>query len=362
MITGDPRSSTMTRVIVLFPLLLAGLQAQDPEASPPYPTGSTSQQIAGLRVQLVVPQERPEPHGYSLIVILHGAGGTETGMASSLQALASQGYIICAPKSVGQTWSDSDLARVKEITRTLLDAFTIEDGRLHGVGFSNGGWNLGPLVFDDELPFVSACWIAAGFTGGSVPRRARQTMGALALAGANDPNRAAAEGTVKALREKVRTVECRIQEGLGHEWTDQLMPYYHYWVGAMEGRYVPGETLVLDWAEDLPAARQQMEEQRRAGLLYFYAASDADEKEGKPLQTVTLHDPLVLHFARQLVAVKLDRAEHEELYAGFKLKRTPALVITRPNLKKLKSFSGRIRTKMLVKVLRAVSPDRELPD
>lgn len=341
--------------------ILACVPARAQEEEPPYPRGSSSQRFADLKFQLVLPDDYDPQQEYSLIVILHGAGGTETGMAGALQALASRGFVVCAPKSTAETWNDADVRRVKEITQHLMDVLSVGKGRLHGAGFSNGGWNLAPLVFDESLPFVSACWIAAGYNGGKIPKRAAQEMGVLALAGAQDPNRASAEKTVDLVEKKVRTAECQIQDGIGHEFPDKLMPYYFFWLESMEGRFTPGVDQSFDWAEDPDQARERMASERKGGFFYFYSAEDVELPESKFVHTVIFFDPLVRRFGRQLLPVKLDRAEHEELFASLKLKKTPALVVLKPSFKVLKSFAGRIHPGRLAAALRALSPDPSLP-
>ncbi len=327
----------------------------------PYPTGSTSQTYAGLRFQLVLPSDYDPGKEYSLIVILHGAGGTETGMAGALRELPPRGFVVCAPKSTGQVWSLSDLGKVKEIVRHLMEVLSIGKGRLHGAGFSNGGWNLAPLVFDEKLPFVSACWIAAGYNGGKVPKRAKKEMGALALAGSQDPNRGAAEKTVDLLRDKVRTVECRIQPGIGHEFPDKLMPYYFYWLGVMEGRFVPGECLSFDFAPSYEEFRKTMEAEKKGGFIYFYSAGDRDDPAAKALQNEAFFHPLVRWYGRQLAAVKLDRGENESLFREFKLKKTPAVVVLKKDGKVAKKLEGKIKTSAVGKAFQKVAKHKAPP-
>ena len=182
--------------LVLF--LVVPAVAEEGKGPSPYPTGSSSQNHAGLRFQIVIPGDYDPAKKYALMVVLHGAGGTETGMAASLQPLAEEWFVVFAPKSREATWTKQDLEDVKTIIGHLTDVLSIDEGHLHGMGFSNGGWNLAPLVFDEELRFSSACWMAAGFNGGKVPARAKKEMGAIALVGASDPNRKAAEQTVEA--------------------------------------------------------------------------------------------------------------------------------------------------------------------
>ena len=213
----------------------------------PYPAGESSHEIEGLRWSIFMPDAFDAAQERSLIVVLHGAGGSEVNMARSLMHLAKDDYVIAAPKAVGQVWEPSDLERVRTAIAGLKERLNVGETRLHAVGYSNGGWNLAPVAFDEELRFSSACWIAAGYRGAKVPKHAEKGLGVLALAGSEDGNRDAAENTPRLLRDKVRSAEVRLQPGLGHKWPRELMPYYDWWVGVQEGRFEPGVTLAFEW-------------------------------------------------------------------------------------------------------------------
>ncbi len=348
----------MLHAMLSFCLLLGAA----PEGKePPYPAGSSAQEHAGLKFQLVLPQGYDAAKPYALFVVLHGYGGTETGMADSFATLAERDFVVCAPKSTAEGWDDGDLQKVREILRHLTKVLSIGPGRLHGLGFSNGGWNLAPLVFDEEFAFASACWMAAGFQGGSVPKRAKKALGAIALAGSEDPNRGAAEGTVELLRDKVRSVECRIQPGLGHEFPNELMPYYFYWLEVMDGRFTPGRDASFQWSDDPEAASLRMAEEKLGGFFYFFAAEDQASADARALQHEVFFDPLVRCYGEQLVAVMLERKEHEELFQEFRLKATPAVVVLKKDGKTAAALCGKIKAGALAKALRDQAKNKKAP-
>lgn len=353
----------MKRITLILVLCLLAPVAAKEEKETLYPTGSTSQTHSGLKFQLVVPTDYDAAKHYALMVVLHGAGGTETGMAGSLAPLAEDQFIVCAPKSRDATWSARDLGDVMGIIRHLMEMYSIREGHLHGMGFSNGGWNLAPVVFDEKLPFASACWMAAGFNGGKVPPRAKKEMGAIALAGAQDANRRAAEKTVDLLRDKVRTVECRIQPNLGHKFTDELMPYYFWWLKVMDGRFTPGDDLSFDWKDSTEGMAAESKAKKTGAFLYFYSKqSDVENEEVKRVQRRVFFDPLVRRFGNRVIAVRLTRAENEELFASFRLKSTPAIVVLDRNGKKKKILEGKkIKNTGLAKALRSVAKDQSMP-
>ena len=156
------RASVITIVALIAVTTILVLDAREATAKDlPYPSGESIQQLEGLRTVLVVPKAGAEDETFSLIVVLHGLGGTATGMASGFVPWTQDGYMVCAPKSKGRGWTPDDIARVLRIAARLKRELPIDPAKVHVVGFSNGGWNLTPLAFDDDLHPCSATWIAA---------------------------------------------------------------------------------------------------------------------------------------------------------------------------------------------------------
>jgi len=292
----------------------------------------------------------------SLVVLLHGNGDNGANLIGAMAEWVPQGYLICAPSARQTSWSPADLAATLRIAAHLKREMPIDPKRVHVVGFSNGGWNLAEIAFDDQLRPCSATWVAAGFRGGSVPKWARKEMGALALAGSDDPNADAARETVPALREKVRSVEARFQKGLDHKWPRELMPYCLWWMGAMEGRATPGDDRNFDWGESIDEAVAALAGAKRGGIL-VYAWSAADDSA--PIQNELLMDPEVRHFGAQLRAVKLEAGAATE---ALGLAATPALAVLDRTGAVKKRFAGKIKAKALAAALRAQAPDKRPPD
>ncbi len=361
------RSLAVSFVLVLVLVLAVvlsdvGVRAEDTPPSP-YPPGPSSQPIEGLQVELVVPRDLETGKKASLIVILHGAGGTATGMAGAFRAWADDGYVVCAPKSVGQTWSKSDLDAVLKIARHLEDVLPIDPDKVHVVGFSNGGWNLAPIAFDDDLHPCSASWIAAGFQGHSIPKWAREHLGALALAGSDDPNKAAARATVDALMDKVRSVEVRVQPGIGHALPEKLLPYMHWWTNVMEGRFEAGDDQNFDWGDSLAGALAKIESDKKGGVFVYVFDPEAKDEETKELQGETFMDPIVRFYGNQLQAVKLDKKAAEEQLADYRVKldELPAVIVLSRTAKSHKLLSGRISARKLQSALKKVAPEKKHP-
>jgi hypothetical protein len=216
-------------------------------------------------------------------------------------------------------------------------------------------------VFDPELRFRSACWVAAGFNGGTPPKHAKKEMGVLALAGAEDPNRAAAEKTPQLLEGKVRTAEVRIQPGLDHKWPDQLMPYFGWWLGAQEGRFVPGACAAFEWTASPDAAREAAAAGGAGWFVYWYADADAPNELARTFQNDVLRDPLVQRFGSQLPCAKVSREVDPDGFAKSALKQTPAVVVHDAAGKAKAVLQGKFDAKALAAALRSVARDKSLP-
>jgi predicted esterase len=327
----------------------------------PFPAGMSSQTLEGLKVSIVMPDAFDPARERSMMVILHGAGGTETGMAGSLMHLAKEDFVVVAPKSKGQVWEAGDLEAVKRIVADLKKRLRVGERRLHAAGFSNGGWNLAPVAFDEALRFQSATWLAAGFKGGKPPRHAKKEMGVLALAGAEDGNRDAAEATPRLLGDKVRSAEARIQPRLGHAWPGELVPYWTWWLGVQEGRYTPGDCAAFAWRESAEAALAAGAEAKTGSFVYWYSAADAQDEKARAFQNDVTRSALVQRFGSQLPCAKCDRDADPEGFAKSGLAATPGVVVYDAAGKAKASFARAIEAAPLAAALRRVAPDKSLP-
>jgi predicted esterase len=341
-----------------FLIGLVGLATARAEG--PYPVGRTETEMEGLKTTLLVPDQVADGQPASLILLLHGLGDSGANLANSLVEWVEQGYLVCAPSSTGRAWSLPDVKAVARIGKRLIEETSVDPDRVHVVGFSNGGWNLSPLAFHDKLKPRSATWIAAGYNGGKVPGWAKKRLGAIALAGEQDPNAAAAKSTVTQLSGKVRCVEVRLQPDLGHKWPREHMDYLQWWMGVQEGRFEPGYDFNFEWGDDLDAALGELKGAKRGGVLvYVYSPEeDKDKPESIRLQGETFMDPKVRHFGGQLKAVLLEMGERAK---SLGVKATPAVVVLKRDGSVKKLYSGKIKARSLATALRSVAPDRSMP-
>ena len=328
--------------------------------------------IEGLPVSLLVPDGISKEKPASLLVALHGNGGNGEEMTRGLAAWKEEGYVVCAPKSTGLGWSAADVRAVLRIAARVKATHPIDPRRVHVLGFSNGGFNLAPLAFDDELRPCSATWVAAGFTGGSAPKWAPKGLGVLALAGEQDPNARVARETVRLLRDKVRSAEVRLQPGVGHAWPTGQDEYLRWWMGVQEGRFVPGVDRNFAWEESLEAGEEPEEGaggatppvRDRTGvgtLVYCFDPGDAAKEEARSLQNEVFTSPLVRRFGSQLRCVKLDLSADAATPARLGVTSTPAVVLLKPDGSVAKAFEGKVKASALAAALRQLAPDRSVP-
>lgn len=340
------------RTLVLLALGAAAFAAE-------YPAGRSVQKIEGVETALLVP-ELSDRQQASLVILLHGAGDNGPNLINALAPWEKEGYVVCAPSATDGTWDANDLAAAKRIALHLLKALPIDPKRVHAVGFSNGGWNLAPIAFDEDLKPCSATWIAAGYNGGAVGKWAKKGLGALALAGAQDPNAPSAMKTVDLLKDKVRCVEVRLQQGLDHKWPREHDAYLLWWMGVMEGRFEPGKDLNFKWGDDLDAALEGLKDKKKGGVIvYVWSPDDASKPEAKELQNGILMDPRVRHYGNQLAAVKIELVDPVATKLG--VTTSPAIVVLDKEGAVKKLLPGKVTAKALASALRSVAPDGKPP-
>ena len=329
----------------------------------PYPPGQSIQQLEGLKTVLVLPDALDPERPASFVVILHGSGGTATGMAGSFAGWAKDNYVVCAPKAQDMTWEPDDLKRVLRICAHLKASLPIDAKKVHVVGFSNGGWNLHPLAFDEDLRPCSATWVAAGFRGGQVPKWAKTELGALAMAGSEDANCRSARDTVTVLRNKVRNVEVQVQQGLDHKYPRELVGYHKWWMDVQDGRLMPGDDRAYPWSEDLDAgiATQAQVKKKGGVLVWLYTQKDAESEVARHIQRTALFDAEVRFLGKQLACVKLDVTEDTSALERLGVKTVPALVVLDKKGKVKKTYEGEFKVKKLARTLRGVAPVRTMP-
>jgi predicted esterase len=348
----------LTRILALVAIALLAVPAASQDR--PFPAGFSVQQIEGMKCGVLMPAEFDPAAEHSLLVMLHGNGGDEN-LAQSVRGLAERDFVVVAPKSSGVGWSAPDVARVRTIAASLKTKLRIGERRMHALGFSNGGWNLAPLAFDDELRFQSATWVAAGYQGGKPPKHAKKEMSVLALAGSEDGNAPHALATPKQLGDKVRVAGARLQPGLDHKWPDKLVPFFMWWIQAAEDRFTPGDCAAFEWKATPEAALEAAAAAKTGAFVYWWSAGDKANDKARSLQNDVLRDPLVQRFGVQLAAASIETTGSPETAAKAGVKVTPAIVVYDAAGKVKALLQDKIEAKALSAALRSVAPDKSLP-
>ena len=352
------------RQLAIFAFTIGALvspwsQAQD-EALP-YPAGRSEHVIEGYPTTLHVPDKISREKPASLVILLHGYGGSGRNLSTLLGAWPSNGYLVCAPEAPAKSWNQSKVRVVIKIAKKLLATMPLDPDRIHVMGFSNGGYNLGHLTFDEDLKPRSAIYVGSGHVGRGAPKWAKKRTGILAAAGADDPAARQTLATVNLMRGKVRTVEARFQDNLGHKWPREHTAYMLWWNGVQEGRCAAGYDLNFDWGQDFKVALESQHGKKKGGVLvYVYDSSEEDDPQTKKLQNETFFDPKIRFYGRQLACCKIDRA-NATLPEGIMIKTTPALLIYDSKGKLKKTLEGKIKAKTLAAALKSIVPIKKTP-
>jgi hypothetical protein len=355
-------------------LASAAVAADDPKEAKPPPAEPTVENLHGLRVSLVVPLKKPED-GYSLLLFFHTRAGTGKDAVAKLAPFVERGFILAAPWAKQLDWTAPELESAKAVAKDLCDKYEVPREHRHVAGMWSGAEGVPILAFDEGLGCRTATWIDSGWGGGSVAKWAKEELNGLFIWGAREgPSRTERfKKSSSLLAERVKTSLAHGEDpdpGLGRsskedpEFPDKLLPFWGYFMESMEGRFAPGYDHSSDWKSDLEEARSQMADRKTGGFVYVYSEKPekAEWERTRVLQNEVLFDRVVRHFSEQLVPVKLEKGKAKELLDAARVTETPAIIVYKKGGKEiLKAASGEIPVKALIPLLRAVSPDQELP-
>ncbi|MCE9636988.1 MAG: hypothetical protein K8T90_14890 [Planctomycetes bacterium] len=325
-----------------------------------YPEGVSVQSFADHSFDLLVPKAADVKPPYSLLVVI--AKGPD--VDPDYLPFAREGYVVVAPmqKLKGGMWATSEAREVIDIVEHLQSALPIAKERTHVLTFADTYGFASFVAFDKRAKFVSYALVDTMLKGQSPPADARKRFGVLSM-GKGDARRGDPAGIVESLAGKVRTVEHRPDDS-------PFGPYFRYWLGAMEGRFTPGYDLSFAWVQDaspaavkpgakdvppqvkpaaLDSAKASAKERGAAAFVYFWSADDAAKPEAKAMQNEMFFDAEVRAAAKELLAVKLERAKYEEAFAALGLKSTPAVAVVDRDFTVLERFEGAVTAKALAK-------------
>ena len=217
---------------------------------------------------------------------------------------------------------------------------------MHAYGTDDWPGFFPSVAFAKKAPYVSVTFSGVEYRGGSPSKRVGRRLGVLVMG--------PGEKIAKGLKGKVRHFE------LAPELGGPGSEYYQYWLGVMEGRFVPGHDLSFGWAtpEDGPALEALRRELAAGGgraFVYFYSTEDTDNAAAKALQNESFFDANVRTSGRLIRAIKLDRAVHAQAFTALGCSETPAVVVIDASFGSRALLEGEIKTKALAKVLSAAA-------
>lgn len=363
-------------LLVGLALASAAVAADDPKDAKPAPPEQTIEVLHGVRFSLLVPAKKPET-GYSFLVYFPGRTGNGKDAVTRLAPFAERGFILAAPwaKPRQQDLAVPEIESVKAAAKDLCDKYEVPRERRHVAGMWTGAEGVPLLAFDEGLGCCTATWIDSGWGGGSVAKWAKEELNGLFLWGSKEgPSRIERfKKSSSLLSERVKTSLAHGEEqetALGRggkedpEFPDKLLPFWGYYMECMEGRFTPGRDLSADWMDDMEKARSEMADRKTGGFVYVYSEkAEKDEWERtRVLQNEVLLDRVVRHFSEQLVPVKLEKGKAKEILEAARVTELPAVIVYKKGGKEiLRTACGEVTSKVLVPLLRAVSPDQELP-
>lgn len=344
--------------VVAAALLVAGsVQAKEPK----YPVGRSDQVHNKLEFQLLIPEELEAGRKVPLVMAFHMAHQEHHTLTETLSTVIAAGRILCVPKAKNAAWSDGDVKSILALIEHLKQTLPIDENQIHAIGDGQGATLLPALTFGKKSQFATACFITASFQGGKLAKDAKKRLAVLGLVGAKCNERPSLERMVEKLAGKVRTVETHVHEDTPKAYfPHELKPYLCYWLGAMEGKFVPGETLAFDWQHNVELAQDVAKDTGRPGVLvYFYSKDDAEDPAAKRFQNEVLHHVDVQRHGNALVAVKLDAKVNDGYFKSLGFTKTPAVAVFDLKGKSLGTYEGDVDTRALAKVLKKLAKKRK---
>ncbi len=332
--------------IVLLALAATAAAAQADDEGRAYPPGRSAQRHEDLAFELLVPRDRDPARPASLLLVV-ATGTTLDPLVERLQPLVDRGFVVCLPRPDYRRGGSTSHARhVIDLVDHLAAALPVAADRVHCLAIDDPERHALHVAFAAGARFAGVC-IVEPKPWSMMPPLNSVPRGVLVY-GARDP-------ILGALRSKVPQAEFRAAE------KDPLAgPRLPWWLGMMEGRFVPGDDLSLNWIDPpspettLKDVKARLADRATGGLLYFHAADDATDAGARRLQSEVLRDAGVRDAARAVCAWKFDRLLHAPLFHELGLEGTPVLVIVDAEFRTVATFGPQAKAEQVAKALRGV--------
>jgi phospholipase/carboxylesterase len=192
---------------------------------------------------LYVPEYYDPTRRWPLLIAMHGGHGRgDDYLLTWLRPAKSAGYIVLSPKSLERTWAIQqpglDIRSILSVVEELLDAYTIDTGRIFATGLSDGGtfsYALGlscPKLFAGIAP-------VAGVLAPWFDLEQSKTLPVFIVHGAQD--------FIFPVTTARTAYELFQQHGFANVTYTELPDWGHAYT------YSINDTLILPWFESLPA-------------------------------------------------------------------------------------------------------------
>ncbi len=206
--------------------------AEEPAADGPKKGGPFAVELSkpATKYWLYVPEEYTTRRSSPLIVGLHGAGDTaENIIRIYVSDAETNNFIVCAVKSRGQAWDDSDGDVILAVMDDVAKKYKIDPERTFLCGYSSGGFMTSRFGMKNHARFRGIAMIAgATIEGGGKPfKEAAAHMCALIVCGTKDPNMQCCQESYDKLAKNKFDCEFNKVDGMEHS---PLRPEVIPWV------------------------------------------------------------------------------------------------------------------------------------
>jgi len=116
------------------------------------------------RYTLYVPENYTPSQSWPVVVALHGGGGNDHDFVwLYLRQAKSRGYLVLAPKSLGMTWTFSDLPMVLAALEEVAGMYRLDRRAVFLTGVSDGGTFTYEFGLSNPHVFAALAPVAGGF-------------------------------------------------------------------------------------------------------------------------------------------------------------------------------------------------------
>lgn len=229
----------MNKYILVIALILCGtyLSFLSGEEKSPKTGGPFEAELkeSDSKYLMYVPTEYSQYRSWPLMILLHGAGGNAKDFIPLFTGEAqSNGYIVAALKSPGQTWTDIDEKLILNVIEDIKKKYSIDSGRIFLAGFSAGSFMTCFTGFKNHSIFRGIAPIAGAIAGKLQGqefiqekdiKESSKHLAVLIVCGDRDPGYAMSQQAYKTLQKEKVDVEFHTMPGVGHTFNETAVSW-----------------------------------------------------------------------------------------------------------------------------------------